>query len=53
MGNFAALVRNGEREIVGDWLKNLMTLPPALMRDVTACPMRFMAMTMVGSRIIN
>lgn len=51
MGNFAILVRNGETAIVGDWLKNLMTLPPALMRDVTACPMRFMAMTMVSLTI--
>ena len=46
---FAVLMRNGATEIVSDWGKNLMTLPPALLKDLTACPLRLMAMTMVSS----
>lgn len=51
MGNFGVLLKNGAPEIVADFGKNLMTLPPALLKDLAASPLRFMALTMVSSKL--
>ena len=48
LNGFAVLLKNGATEIVADWGKNLMTLPPALFKDLAACPLRLMSLTMVS-----
>ena len=45
---FAVLLKNGAPAIPSDWAKNVMTLPPALLKDLAACPLRLMSMTMVS-----